>query len=265
MSRHAVLNFHWRGTASALPRLLTMSAPSMTASASSLDSSGFFCARNFSALSRETVPRSTCAVQTVQTCADHSIDADDAHVALQRNGGLLRLCAYWCELLSIALRLRLPKGTASTGWEGPLRGHCRHVRPAVAGSLPWCRPESRWRCVGLRGCHAAEDARQLGADKEKQKCPTTKYPCNAQLQRIPARPNRTAQYPCSAQCAAVRKRWVSQQCPTANDPCKAQPPSIPAALNHRATLQRPIAQYSCSAHGNVSLQCLNQQYLCSAQ
>ena len=56
VSRHAVLNFHWRGTVSALQRLLTMSAPSMMASASSLDSRGLFCAWNFSTLSNHMGP-----------------------------------------------------------------------------------------------------------------------------------------------------------------------------------------------------------------
>ena len=82
-------------------------------------------------------------------------------------------------------------------------------------------------------------------------CPTTKYPCSAQPQSIPAVPNHPS-------IPAVPNRLVSLQSPTAKYPCSAQPPKYPcsaqplnilAVPNRKVSLQCPTAeyQYSCSA------------------
>ena len=85
-------------------------------------------------------------------------------------------------------------------------------------------------------------------------CSTTKYPCSAQPQSIPAVPNRrvslhcpTAKYPCSAQplsIPAVPNHQVSLQCPTTKYPCSAQPQSIPGVPNSRVSI---FLQRICSA------------------
>ena len=85
-------------------------------------------------------------------------------------------------------------------------------------------------------------------------CPTTKYPCSAQVQSILQCP--TAEYLCSAQPPSIPAHQVSLQCPTAAypaeypcsaHPCSAQPPSIPAVPNCRVSLKCPTAEYPCSA------------------
>ena len=95
-------------------------------------------------------------------------------------------------------------------------------------------------------------------------CPTTKYPCSAQPQSIPAVPNHqvspqcpTTKYPCGAQPMSIPtlpNRKVSLQCsttkypripavPNCKYPCSVQPPYIPVGPNHQVSLQCPSAQY----------------------
>ena len=82
-------------------------------------------------------------------------------------------------------------------------------------------------------------------------CPTTKYPCSAQLQSIPAVPNckvslqcPTNEYPCSAQPLSI---LTTLHCPTAKYPCSAQPPRILALPNRRVSLQCPATEYPYTA------------------
>ena len=60
-------------------------------------------------------------------------------------------------------------------------------------------------------------------------CPTTMYPCSAQLQDIPAVPHHQISLQCPAQppsIPAVPNRHVSLQCLTAKYPCSTQPQSL---------------------------------------
>ena len=125
-------------------------------------------------------------------------------------------------------------------------------------------------------------------------CPTTKYPCSAQPQSIPAVPNNqvslqcpTAEYPCSAQPQSILtlpNRKVSLQCSTTKYPRSAQPMSSPALPNCKVSLQCRIAEGPCSVqppnipagpnrkiipaalNRRVSLECTTteHQYSCNA-
>ena len=73
---------------------------------------------------------------------------------------------------------------------------------------------------------------------------------------------------------AVPNHQISLQRPTAEYPCSAQLQSIPAVSNHQISLQGPTAEYPCSArppsipaapNRRVSLQCPTAKYPCSAQ
>ena len=91
-------------------------------------------------------------------------------------------------------------------------------------------------------------------------CPTTKYPCNAQLPSILTVPNRrvslhcpTAKYPCNLQCSTTKY------------PRSAQRQSISAVPNCKVSLQCPTTKYPCGPNRKVSLQCPTAEYPWSAQ
>ena len=72
-------------------------------------------------------------------------------------------CQGTCRIPAIALIRHIQWQFQKRPCQGPLRSHGQHARPKVAGCLPRRRPEAGRRCARLRGSHAGEEVRQLGA------------------------------------------------------------------------------------------------------
>ena len=108
----------------------------------------------------------------------------------------------------------------------------------------------RTLALGLLDCKVDVVLARPEADFTDQplQCPTAEYPCSAQLQSIPAVPNRRVSF-------TLPNRKVSLQCSTTKYPRSAQPQSIPAVLNCKVSMQCPIAKYLCSAQLQ-SVRCL---------